>query len=382
MVRNWLSSKTQSEQWILEALAYRWRSLSTYSLTLPDNDEQLRDIVNTSVQHCVNGILAATLREHGFYQAKLTKYLSLPGRIKEKIAFRDYDQVKSILQEFKNSNIDHILLKGWAFTAMLYAQDPLQRFSSDVDILVNPEQIEKAIGALNRIGYHSAENEPWPNFNFRYGYSTNYTNPNWITVGLHTGLIPMLLPPIKAWQELRERNYEILFNGHSVHALSPEDTIVYLCAHLALHHQYHSAMFRYYDIALIITKSSSIDWDQVISTSARWGCILSLQCTLKLINDIWDDIIPANVFTRIQKIKISNRERRVHYWSAEHAHTSFSHFMTWLLNQKSIFKQLCFLLEITFPSNTYIRTRYGKKPRGLNWTLYITRWVNALQSRH
>lgn len=376
-----MSFKTHSEKWILEALALRWHSFTTPStISLPDNDDQLHDIVKIAVQNCVDGSLAAILIENGHAKAKLTKYLSIPGLIREKVALRDFDQVKSILQEFKNSNIDNILLKGWAFTAILYAQDPLQRFSSDVDILVNPQQIDNAIDVLHRLGYHTAENEPWPNFNFRFGYSANYTNPNWITVGLHSGLIPMLLPQLKAWQELKYRCNEIIFNGLYAQTLSPEDTIVYLSAHLALHHQYHSAIFRYYDIALMITKPFAIDWDRVVLTSAQWGCVLALQNTLNCINDIWNDIIPAQVLEQLQKIKVSRHEKRVHYWAAEHDHTPFSNFITWLLNQKNILQQIRFLSEITFPSIAYMQKRYGEKPRGLNWVLYFKRWANALQT--
>ncbi len=381
MVHYCLSSKTHSEKWILEALASRWGSqITPVTIMIPDNDDQLHDIVKIAVQNCVDGSLAAILKENGHTNAKLTRYLSIPGLIREKIALRDFAQVRSILQELKNSHIDNILLKGWAFTAILYMQDPLQRFSSDVDILVNPQQISNAIGVLNRLGYQIAENEPWPNFNFRYGYSANYSNPNWITVGLHSGLIPTLLPQLKAWQNLIFRCNEVTFNDLPIQTLSPEDTIVYLSAHLALHHQYHSAIFRYYDIALMITKSLAIDWDRVILTSAQWGCVLSLRNTLNHINDIWNDIIPARVLEQLQKTKVSRHEKRLHYWAAERAHTPFSNFMTWLLNQKNIFKQMRFLIEITFPSIEYMHKRYGKKQRGLNWTLYFKRWANALQS--
>jgi len=370
--------KISARDWVLHTLSTRWTHEPI--IEIPNEDVVFEtEIVRLCMANNVDGIVSAILNEKDGHNSNVKRWISIARSIKSKKAYQEADQVRKILSVFHKQEIPTILLKGWSFVPLLYNDDPATRFSVDVDILVNPDFINKGIKLLEGMGYKAAEREPHPGYNFRYGYGCSYVKREWVTIGLHSGLLPLKLSNMDLWHEVWERKHSIAFGTETVNVLSPEHNIVYLCGHLALHHQYHPAISRYYDLALLIKTISQIDWNRVINTAQRWGIILALKNVSLELNRLWGKIVPEDVVEQMTHKIGSARDLAIHYWAAEKDHSPFTFIMTCLINQRSAVEKIRFIAETTFPSVDYMKERYGGVPRGLIWVRYFERWIQMFK---
>lgn len=342
------------------------------------DDDSINNIVNLAIKNRVAGMLVRILIDAGFIDKPITKRLSYPGMVIKNHSQVKSGQVELILEELSKSGIRFILLKGWAFIFQVYHNDPTERLTEDIDILICSNRVSQAKRVLNKLGYVVADNELRPGFNFRYSYNTNYGKPGWIAIGLHTSLLPFTIDKEAIWNELYDRSIPVVINSTRVRVLSPEDNVAYLSGHLAYHHQYHSALFRYYDIALQIQQINPIDWNRVSLLANKWGMTIALLNTLTKVKQLWSDIVPDSRIREMQTCHPAKREKKLHYWAAELEHSPYTNFMVTFYTQKSTADRFDYLREMMFPSPTYMRRRYGDKKSFLNWVHYVTRFIKGI----
>ena len=134
------------------------------------------------------------------------------------------DQVEEIATAFSTESIYFVLLKGIALVNLL-PEYLSYRVMEDIDILVRPEQLEKAKETLYSLRYKKSDYDPYA---FRRESSPAY-------VDLCDGL----------WYLNKKENLELFFNAISipiidsrvfVKVLSPEDCYINLLAHSIIHH--------------------------------------------------------------------------------------------------------------------------------------------------
>jgi hypothetical protein len=363
--------------WVCRWLAVRWGK-PPHSLPDPTQTQQ---IVAFCAENRLSGALYQILQQESSLQGSdLLRWLKLGADLLATPMQRQKAHVKQILAVFGEKNIPVLVLKSWAFYPWLYQNDPSSRPGIDLDLLIQPQNTQAAQNVLLELGYQLQSGEPWPGFLQRYAYTSVYTQPGWIPIGLHTGLLPIgkqqanMIPTI--FQQA-----QILLAEENLRTLSQEDTILYLSGHLALHHQYHPALFRYYDLVLLLQIGSPTDWEKVFAQAQTWNLTLSLRQTLHKVEELWPGSIPESIFERINTLSVSPTEYRLHHWAAERPHNPFSALIVSLLNQSNWQTRLRYLSEIAIPSPDYMRKRYEReKNRRSLLYLYFIRWKRALKS--
>lgn len=199
-------------------------------------------------------------------------------------------ELKTLLNAFEAAGISVVALKGPALAEMLYA-DPALRPCSDLDFLVMPDRIDDALRVLAAQGYRLA-----PHFNGLSATTLQMIDcevrlrgPR-IDVDLHWAIAPpghiLSFDPALLW---RERRVETRFP-----VLSPEATLLFLCAHGAKHAW--SRLIWLSDVARLA--STEIDWELALSLAAEARCAPAMLLGALLANDVLAARIPAAVCRR------------------------------------------------------------------------------------
>ncbi|MGH7311561.1 MAG: nucleotidyltransferase domain-containing protein [Candidatus Rokuibacteriota bacterium] len=206
-----------------------------------------------------------------------------------------------ILQAFARAAVPVIPLKGLVLAETLYP-DPVVRPSSDLDLLVRPEAVVAVDGLLQRLGYHRlADAHSW-DFDLAYDRATLYAGPGGVHVDLHWSL---LSDPRYVWNETEGRQVwnraiRIRVAGEETWGLCPEDLLLYLAMHLAVHHGLAGLLW-YWDLALLLGQwTDSLDWDAVTQRASRWRVGTALYFALLGCQRFFDVSAPGAVMARLR----------------------------------------------------------------------------------
>lgn len=225
--------------------------------------------------------LLTLLRPHGIYPLlafhlkgwdeeyrppeKVMEYLSqalISGCVRN---LRNGIQVQKITNALEEAGIPGIVLKGHALARTVY-KDPAIRHSSDIDILVKPEDIPRCEPVFEVLGYSCPEKS------FKTSrYSTNhqifYPQKKGLVVELHwtTDHIYNLFSP--GWLDYAfENRIKISSDDLTCYTLDPVSHLTFLAFHHVFHH-YFMRLDWICDIAGLMKSLSYPDeWEKLRST--------------------------------------------------------------------------------------------------------------------
>lgn len=180
------------------------------------------------------------------------------------------------------------VLKGAALALLVY-EEPGLRPMGDVDLLVRPEDVARADGALHRLGLDPVDSPPPLPASVPEGplASLDYrgTGPETVSFHLHWNLLNSTIPPLADPGVLpaaallgRARDASSLF-GAPARTLSPPDFLLHLCEHLLRVPHSASRLVWLGDVDRLLRRTE-IPW-QTFVTLAR-GCLLHRAAFLSL----------------------------------------------------------------------------------------------------
>lgn len=154
-----------------------------------------------------------------------------------------------------------VLLKGYGLGLRLYPE-PLQRATTDVDLLVTDAEVDGASGALVGLGLkplgeaaaaHAREHE----------HHLTFTGPAGM-VELHFRALVGYGQTLEA-QALLARAEEAVLEGRRVRYLRAEDELVYLAIHASNHLLQRLAWL--FDLKLLVLARPGLDWGRVVEVA-------------------------------------------------------------------------------------------------------------------
>ncbi|HEX5081935.1 MAG TPA: nucleotidyltransferase family protein [Blastocatellia bacterium] len=216
--------------------------------------------------------ICSTLQE--FTQWNLRKNLRMTG------------ELVVLVRMFAGHGINIIPFKGPTLAALAYGDLGLREFA-DLDLLIARPDFIRAQELLIARGY-----QPEFQLNGRqaevFAEACNvmafWHAEKEILVELHWELSPKYLPFSPDPERLRERMISSQPGGQTVMTLSPEDLLVYLCAHGAKH--VWEKLIWVVDVAGLIKRHSNLDWRRVYDLAARHRCERVLSLGLRLASDV------------------------------------------------------------------------------------------------
>jgi hypothetical protein len=192
--------------------------------------------------------------------------------------------LREIVDAFEAAGIETILLKGPALAVEYYAE-PAGRPYTDLDVVVRRRQRERAIAVLARLGY--AHGSPGRSLAYELAHA-----PAAYFVSADAGRLPVDLhwdfvahPGQRRATELDvdeiwSRTVAAPRWGTAARVLATEDLLVYLAAHLAVHHALAGILW-HLDLALVLSRHGGcLDWDAVAERARRWGAATAVYFAL------------------------------------------------------------------------------------------------------
>lgn len=313
------------------------------------------------IYHAAGGMLGAMPpAARRFFEDAYYLYVAENARGQQQLA-----QVGHALSE---AGAPLLLLKGAALGESVYASFAL-RLMGDIDLLIPSRHVPACRQVLMDLGYRpsAVEHQDGTRLAFSNQEAFEPPGPEDAVVELHWHVLDvpyyMKKVPIEFfWQE----SEPCTIAGHPFRALTAVGNLVYLPAHLALHHQFrsfHSSV----DLALlIVSQEGRIDWGAVGETARGFDLLAALRATLARLAQRWPSLPLAEARRVLSGLKPSRTEERLfRLLSAEERSTTLD-FYTTLASLPDLWSRARYAWFNLFPQPAYMARRYGIHSR---WTL-------------
>jgi Uncharacterised nucleotidyltransferase len=266
-----------------------------------------RYLLETARRHGVTNLLATRLQAIAADLVPLEHLVELRRRLRSTATRNLFltQELLALIREFSAHGIEAIPFKGPILAVTIYRNLALREFM-DLDILVPKHHLLRAGQLLTQRGYHqpleqtgepgSAHVESQIGCDF-------FRRDGKVSVELHWSFLQRWLGFELELGPLWNRPAHVILGGSEVLALSPEVTLLYLCAHGTKHRW--SRLCWVADLAQLLYCQPSLDWDCVFKTAERIGSRRTLFLGLHLAGYLLGSEMPANVCLKIKKDAIA-----------------------------------------------------------------------------
>jgi hypothetical protein len=226
---------------------------------------------------------------------------------------RRFLRALAISRDLDRAGIPCLFLKGLALTVSHY-RDPALRFMEDVDLLVQPGDVEAAAQTLQRAGWIPEEGagiaEIMRGKRVRHAWQFNAANGESCDLHWHP-VLRCYSPAVAAlfWQGAR--GAKLL--DRQVNVPCPTDQLFHVCAH-GLQWSW-TPQIRWVPDALAVLGSSigpspELDWNRLVTLAAHAEMNVRLSHALSYLRETFEAQIPLAVLDRLQSTNHIRREER------------------------------------------------------------------------
>ena len=238
--------------------------------------------------------------------------VALPAAVEERLERADLassflslvarQTLAEAIQAFDDAGIRAVVLKGFAISEAVYP-GAAARPMVDLDLLVRDADAAGAAACLERLGYRD-EPDHNPAFDRRFGGEIRFrrADENRLAVELHWDLLNSEWPrramriPAEAWWQ---RAVPLAIGPVRTWALAPDDTLLYLAIHLAIHHTYDGPLM-FLDLDRLICNGPALDWDAIVRDATACRVRHCLYFALEFTRRLYGTPIPAPVLSALQ----------------------------------------------------------------------------------
>jgi len=299
-------------------------------------------------------------------------------------------ELEAIADRLAQAGIRVMVLKGAALANSLYGNIAL-RPMSDLDLLVRPDDVKRAIDILENfdyvlVGTEADRLDPFaPSFTGELVFSKD--SPVRATVELHWQLIPAVtfrkatrLDTDKLWKHTAP----LTIGMHEALQLTPEATLVHLCTHLGVHSFRH--LRGLLDVALLARELDAAQWERFAGLAEVCQVRTVTYVALTLAQRIFQAEMPPAVIKRLEPSKVRRSlifrllrlDNLLHLTDEPGLTTGQAYLLRFLLSD-SVANSLKMLCWLWLPDRAWLQSRYGNRHRSL-WRMRFTHIVQLLSS--
>jgi hypothetical protein len=285
-----------------------------------------------------------------------------------------------VVKAFAEADVPLMLLKGAALSLSIYPR-PNLRPMSDVDCMVRPQDVERAVAVLESLGCRRGAALVRDDFFPTYFNEVEYFTPDEpaVRIDLHVRPFRPLryaqsIPPEAFWTDARA----IGLDGVRVCVPGPNAMMIHLAAHAAIHGA--GRLLWLYDIRrFALNQSAELDWAVVAGCAESWGLTLPVRVALERAEAAFGPFVPAGVMARLRRARVGIRDRLT-LWHAprDEAHP-LGHLLVDLLGTRGLRFRAGYLAAVLWPQAQHLGSIYPYRHAG--WTLcaHAYRLVRAVR---
>ncbi len=203
-----------------------------------------------------------------------------------------------LLSCFATENIRVIPYKGAVLAATIYGDICLRQFS-DIDLFIAVQDTAKAIALLNDRGYKSTIYR----FGNLYQWEETLTHTETgVQVDLHYGMAPSYYPFRIDFDHCIERCQNVDLLNSTLQGFSIEDLLLVLSVQIVKDSYAQTCvLIKVCDIAEIVNRYPTIQWNQAIDRANSIGCQRFLLLGLLLSHELLGIVLPISIWKLIKK---------------------------------------------------------------------------------
>jgi hypothetical protein len=289
-------------------------------------------------------------------------------------------QLARVGQALSRTGARLLLLKGAALAETLY-DDPALRLIGDIDLAVPRPDVPACRDVLMDLGYAPGQVETQPGDLLAHSNQELFTPPDPYRTPLelhwHILDVPYYLNRVPMdwfWGNSETRTIA----GQPFQLLNPEANLIYLPAHLALHHRFHS-LHSHLDLALLIQRyHDRLDWDKVVGAARSFELVTVLRETLARLAERWPSLPLDAPRRQMQRVRPSRTDERLFRLITREERNPNLYVYTTLVSMPDFAARARFAWANLFPQPAYMKTRYSV---GASWQLpywYVYRLARGL----
>ncbi len=192
--------------------------------------------------------------------------------------------LREITAALEKAQVPHFLLKGPTLAARLYPE-PWLRPSSDLDLAIPRDGVERAFSALAQLGYEPHDAPDWNRWLLRHHHHVKVVGKGLPPLELHFTLNSRFGTRIESARFVARAIPCRLDEGLSIDVLPPEDELLYLCTHAAGH--LFERLLWLLDLRLFLRKHPAIDLEAVLGRARALGTERACELALAQLDRIW-----------------------------------------------------------------------------------------------
>lgn len=284
-------------------------------------------------------------------------------------------EIRSGLAAFSQAGIAALVLKG-AHLAYRWYDRPDLRPRLDTDILI-PTSARAAVGEiLTTLGYEASGNVGGDLLNYQAAYLKRREGLRLHVFDVHWRVAnPQVFAGLLAYDELVRDAVPVPELGPAVQGLSPADALLLACVHRVAHHFDSNRLIWLYDIHLIASQLSALEWEQFLLLVERRKVAAVCRRGLDLASHYFRTSIPPSVTPDTRLCSPAAPEASAAYMKPRRRQVD--HVADDLLALRTWRDRMQLVREHLFPPRQYMREVYALSSRAPLPLLYATRVVRG-----
>jgi hypothetical protein len=209
-------------------------------------------------------------------------------------------QLRTLVSLLEADDIDVLPVKGPLLAVIAYGDVAMRGPAGDLDLVVRPSELARAVAALEKSGYRRVEAfleehdpEGWAREAHLFPPSASIGT----LVELHAALSTCSATPNLDLDAVMARAGRQPLLGREFRALATEDLVLYLALHAGQH--IWSRLIWTADIAALLRQPAPIDWTVLLEHAAAVEARHRLAVTLYLAVDLFHADVPQNIQSRL-----------------------------------------------------------------------------------
>jgi hypothetical protein len=203
-------------------------------------------------------------------------------------------ELRNVLASLRQAGIRCIPLKGPVLTVGSYQKLGLRDFD-DLDLLVAPAEVTRAVVVLEKLGYGGWD-IPEQRVACHLSSESEHNlvrEDGAVTLDLHWAVGRKYFTIPLDFEELWRRTTRTKLIGADVPDLSAEDAVLFLCYHGGKH--LFGRLSWVCDVAATIAAHPNLDWDALLTGATQMGARRLLLLGLRLAHDLLESNLPIRL---------------------------------------------------------------------------------------
>lgn len=270
--------------------------------------------------------------------------------------------LERIAARFNEAGVPLMVLKGAALHLTLY-EKPDHRAMADLDLMIRPEDVDKAFHLLEQLGGLRGEplvrDDFFPRFHYEIEYTLGRIYP--VKIDLHVRPFrPLRYSQIVPVDALWVRAQTVSIGRANILVPSAEEMLVHLAVHAAVHGFADGKWLA--DIKQWVeTHGGDMDWDRFLATVQQWRLALPVQRSFQRVQRDFGSPCPPQVTHRLSTIRVNWRDRLALWQAPRDAAYPVTHVVANIVCTPGLRFVLAYLWAAMVPDRAHMADWYTRR---------------------